>query len=366
MWEYIVLLVILFVWKLSFKKKGEWIETPWSLSAAKAIQGISAIGIILHHCTQKLENAQLDPGALAPFRDFGVLFVGIFLFFSGYGLIKSYQSKPDYFKHFLRNRLLTLLIPFFVCNFVYYIFVTILGRRLDLLLSIIGYPPINDQIWFVIELVIFYLVFYLLYRFIKNDKLAMAGMFVFIIAFIGYCLTRGHGYHWFQGEWWYNSSLLFVIGIAFGTFETSIIKFIKKTYVILLPVILIATYVFYRLNVYFLETRSYWSETPGNPAYGDKLTCLSAQVVMIVCFVFSILLIMMKVKIGNPALTFLGKRSLEIYLLQNLFLTYLRSGNTITIKNDDLYVAAVISGTVLAAFLVHLVDSFIVSKIRKK
>lgn len=369
MWEFIAFIILLLGWKMSCKKIGQWNESPWSLSTAKAIQGISAICIVLHHASQKLLKVDGNAGALKDFKNFGVLFVGIFFFFSGFGLMKSYYGKSDYFKHFFRNRFSSLCIPFFISNLIYYIVVSCLGRKLpfkEVILALIGYHPINDQIWFVVEIAIFYLVFYLLFRFTKHEKLSLLGMYLFLIAFIAYCLTRGHGKEWFQGEWWYNTSLLFGIGMTFGMFEGNILKFFKKTYVILLPISLIATYVFYRMNIYNLNNVSYWSEEVGNPAYKDKLTCLSTQVPMIIFFVIAILLITLKIQIGNPILQFLGKRSLEIYLIQNLFLTYLRSTHTIVIKNDDLYVAAVLICTIVAAFLLHILDAFLIGKIRKK
>ena len=64
-------------------------------------------------------------GALTLFGLIGFLFVGVFFFFSGYGLFKSYKTKPGYLDGFLRKRLPVVLVPLYVINTIFTIIVLV-------------------------------------------------------------------------------------------------------------------------------------------------------------------------------------------------------------------------------------------------
>lgn len=125
---YIILAVILLI-GVKPAARGEWCEDALSLRTSKGLLGFCAVGIMLHHMSQTIHFAGEDPGVLMFMVDIGVCFVGVFFFFSGYGLYSSLRDKPDYLKGFLRNRLPAILVPFYICNLVF-----ILGSYLA------GYP----------------------------------------------------------------------------------------------------------------------------------------------------------------------------------------------------------------------------------
>ena len=87
-----------------------------------------------------------------------------------------------------------------------------------------------------------------------------------------------------------------------------------------------------------------------------KMLLKKSELTMIcaVLFVLSVLTFTMKFEIGNPVLDFLGKCSLEIYLVQGLFIQGLRS-NTVYIQNEALWCLLVIVGSIaLGAVLNYL------------
>ena len=43
------------------------------------------------------------------FREIGILFVGVFFFTSGYGLHRSFSTKPDYLKGFFKRRIFPIV-----------------------------------------------------------------------------------------------------------------------------------------------------------------------------------------------------------------------------------------------------------------
>ena len=103
---YVLLFVILF-WGAKFFGRKKWNDEFMSIPQTKALQGFSAICILLHHVGQKTCAHWLNPKyivhGLDVFVPIGYYFVGIFLFCSGYGLLKSYRAKQDYLKGFFAS-----------------------------------------------------------------------------------------------------------------------------------------------------------------------------------------------------------------------------------------------------------------------
>ena len=115
-WIIAIALVFILVLGAKVNKKLDWQEEPFALDTSKCIQGFAAVAIIFHHMTQDLGPAAQPLTFLA---EWGVLFVGVFFFFSGYGLYTSLKMKPDYLKGFIKKRFVTILVPFYLCNFIY-------------------------------------------------------------------------------------------------------------------------------------------------------------------------------------------------------------------------------------------------------
>ena len=365
---YVILIILALILLIGVKpsKLREWQEEPLSLERSKAIQGFAAVAIIVHHLSQELAQ---EAGAIGFFEGLGVLFVGIFFFFSGYGLYTSLKTKENYLKGFLRKRLVTILVPFYTCILVFVAAACICGMKftpLQLLAVLSGWSLINMHMWYIVEIAILYLAFFLIYRLIRNRTAATIVMGIFVLAMMAGSLMLCHGKDmscsmWFQGEWWYNSSFLFVIGIIFSKHSDGIRKIARKGYFILLTVFAALTAVLGMLTAYMIKKYSYWSEIPGeDPKYLDKIRCLSVQLPWIFVFVCFLLLVMMKVRFGNPVLKFLGSISLELYLIHNLFLMGLRSGDIFRVTSPGMYVIltilmAVGLATVISGFDKHLI-----------
>ena len=343
-----------------------------SLDRSKAIQGLTAVCIIVHHLSQELAERA---GAIGFFQGLGVLFVGIFFFFSGYGLYTSLKTKDNYLKGFLKKRFVTILVPFYVCNLIFVAASCICGEKykpLQLLYVISGWSLINMHMWYIVEIAILYIAFFLIYRLIKNRTAATVVMSLFVIAMIVGSLMLCHGEdmscsYWFQGEWWYNASFLFVIGIIFSKHAEGLRKIARKGYYFLLLVFAALTAVLGLQTNYLLVKYSYWSEIPGqDPKYLDKFHCLAFQLPWIFCFVCFLLLIMMKVRFGNPVLKFLGTISLELYLIHNLFLKGLQDGTVFRVSSPGMYVILTILLAVGLATVINGFDRYLTALITGK
>lgn len=368
----LISLALLLLVGIKPSKLREWQEEPLSLERSKAIQGFAAVAIIVHHLSQELAQ---KAGTIGFFEGLGVLFVGIFFFFSGYGLYTSLKTKENYLKGFLKKRLVTILVPFYMCILVFVAAACICGEKftlLQLLGVLSGWALINGHMWYIVEIAILYLAFFLIFRLIKNRSAATVVMGIFVLAMMAGSLMLCHGVDmsasgWFQGEWWYNSSFLFVIGIIFSKHSESIRKIARKAYYLLLVVFAGLTAVLGLQTAYMLRKYSYWSEIPGqDPKYLDKIRCLSVQLPWIFVFVCFVLLLMMKVRFGNLVLKFLGSISLELYLIHNLFLTGLHNGSVFNVYSPGIYCILTILLAIGLATVISGFDKYLIALITGK
>ena len=341
---------------------GAWQKDPLSLKQSKALLGFFAVLIVMHHLVQTVgaENASI----FKVLENFGVCLVGAFFFYSGYGLMKSTLEKEGYLKGFFKKRFPTILIPFYLCTFVFLLVDICMGKHYKLKEwagYLTGWILRNTHMWYIVEIAFLYLAFYLCMRFIKNRKIAVGCMFLFLCLLTAGSLLLCHGNYWFQGEWWYNSTLIFFFGIVVALKETEFLDFCKKYYVLLCAGCLIGFGAFTRLNGYMLANHGYWTETAVNPGYADKFLTLGPQLTMTFFFVCLLLLISLKCRFENRVLDFLGKISLELYLIHNLFIMHLGM-----ISGVGLFVVCVLVCSILAASLLHEIITFVLCKINKR
>ncbi len=341
---------------------GAWQKAPLGLSQSKSLLGFFAVLVVLHHLVQTIgaESASI----FIVLEDFGVCLVAAFFFFSGYGLLHSLRQKPDYFKDFWKKRFSTILIPFYVCTFIFILTDILCGKKY-LLKMFLGYVSgwilRNTHMWYIVEIAILYIVFYLLFRFIKKRSIALLCMFAFLVTLTAGSLLLCHGEFWFQGEWWYNSTLLFFLGLIVGEYEEPFLDLLKKHYAIYTILFTVGFLVFRQITAYMLLHHGYWTENALSNGYGDKVITLIPQLCMSFFFVILLILISLKCRFQNPVLSFLGNISLELYLIHNLFIEQLD-----IITGTGLYVLAVLLCSILAAALLHRFDTLLICKIQRQ
>ncbi len=360
LWWIYIFLAFLLLYGVQFSNVHTFFDDHLSLEDTKQLQGFAVIGVILHHLVQKVTNFGQTDSILGIFNDLGVYFVGIFFFFSGFGLYKSLRSKKGYLSNFFKKRFATILLPFYIISLIYFFINLAEGVKynpFDALLSILGFRLINGDFWFIIAILIFYLLFYLSFRFLKNENLAILAIGFGILIYIVICILRVHGdgTFWLQGEWWYNTSLLFLFGILWGKFEHRFIFYIKKFYWAILSSFTILFILSQQITRNTLQHIGYWTETATDPKYFDKIQCFLVQSASIILFVLLIVIITLKIKFKNSALKFIGGITLEIYLLQRLFILQFAPLQS----NFIMYTLSVICTSILVSFSIHHLSSYL-------
>ena len=350
------LFIVLFIWGASnkFGRRDEFNEDFTSLSAMKSLQGFAALGVILHHISQ--EYFFQEEGVLSLFVNAGAYFVALFFFCSGYGLLKSYDTKKDYLKGFIGKRVVkALVIPFYVNVILYGIMMFLVKwpvEPLQWVTNFLGITMMNRFAWFPIILVLLYLVFYLCFRFIKNRPACFIVIGLFIISLGIITSVVGHftwwvgpdnwwmddnfwetdfqwwmdqQIFWFNGEWWSNSAPAFMTGLLFANYEKQIVAFFKKKYVLKLHILAVITLALGLLNNYGQSAFGYWTEWEGKgPAIGDKIVTYFMQIPLLFVFPLLVFVLMMKYHVSNPVTRFFGKYSLHTYLMNLAAITFCR------------------------------------------
>ncbi|MBP5491734.1 MAG: acyltransferase [Clostridiales bacterium] len=377
-------LFILLIWGGSnkFGKKKEFHDDYASMDVMKSLRGLAAIGVILHHISQ--EQIFQDRKILSPFVNAGAYFVAIFFFCSGFGLIKSLDTKKDYLKGFVKNRIVkAIIVPFYVNVIIYGIAAYIGGAKWPKekwLLNFSGLTMMNLYAWFPIVLALLYFMFFILFRFVKIRPLCFALMGIFIVGLGMVFCYNGHfawwsgpknwwldwshpntiwwkeqKVLWFNGEWWVNSAIAFLIGLIFANYEKQLVGWFQRLYALKFHILLILTIVAFKLSDFGQQHFSYWTEYSGKgPGIEDKIKTYFCQLPLFILLGVLVIVFMMKYHVSNPVTRFFGKFSLDTYLMNLMAIQcfrFLQQDRTSPIKagryNPLIYGLAVMAGSVV-------------------
>lgn len=362
----LILLGVMLI-KMKVAPKGEFHEDFLSLKQSKIMQGVAAVGIIIHHLTQHITQYGMEyKGPISYFIFTGIFFTSIFFFCSGFGLMTSLQKKPNYLDTFLKKRLSAVLIPFLVSNVLYTVGVGLyfgtVGSVTEMIKCLVGIRLINTNTWFLVEISILYLAFYFIFRFIKKTDKAMAAMSIFVVALILFSLLLGHdtsesGGHWFMGEWWYNTTIFFLAGMFMARYYDKVVAFLKKHYRWLLPVSIVLFIVLFWGQIIVLSVFGYYQEWEGHPGYGAKMITLLYQNLSCVVWLGMILLLSMKIKIQNVLLYLLGEISLALYIVHELVKVFVT--HSVYVGDVQIFFWVLVSSFAFA-LLVHGLNNFLI------
>ena len=363
------LLGALLLFGARYAGKKQWNEEAFSLKQTKALQGFTAVCIMFHHMSQKTGAPWHNPKyiiyGLEPFVPVGYYFVAVFLFCSGFGLYKSYKSKPDYLKHFCRNRILPIVVAFYLSEWIYTGVRAIMGEKMDLpkvLFYLSGAQLANTNAWYVIAIPFFYLFFWLAFRFCKREGTAITVVALGLLGYMMIGTVTDHNNWWMCGEWWYNTALVFLLGILFAKYEKTLTERAKKGYWIWLVLALVGMFAWFRLSSHLADDLGwYYGENWRDPLKVlHRWICALTQNMASFSYVCFLFLAMMKIRIGNKLLGLLGGLTLEIYLIHGMFVEmfgydFSEVTKSITyIKNVGLYVLVVAACTVAGTWIFHI------------
>lgn len=358
---YFLLLFILFCGSQR-SPKGQFWPDAFSYQSDLPLRGFFMLLIVFHHLSQLLAH----PGSLTLLRSSGFLCVSFFFFLSGYGLMKNHLQNPDYFHSYFKRRYTRLLIPFFLCNLIYLGVNLLFGTSytpVRFFKCLIGLELVNTHAWFILTLALFYLVFFLIFRYVKDRSLQYVLLLLFQLSYAAYCMQKGTGWELFEGPWWFNSSILFLIGVLLAGFETTVVAFFKKNYGLFLALSAFSFLLFFCVSIYAADEFPYRKQDTSllSPLILSSWFNLCWQSLTVCAFCLTVSLFTLKIRCSNPCLKLLGKISMELYLIHGLFIQLFK-GQLCTIQNDYLFIFAVLACSVTAACLLHSPLHFLTAK----
>lgn len=322
---------------LSFKNIKNIDKEALTLERTTMINGFF-VGLVLfsHFNSYVITNYSIDSVYYFIFK-MGQLMVTTFLFYSGYGIYESIKNKNNYINNFFKNRIVKLFVSVFLSLILYIFLNIIIGQEYSIktiLLSPIGFTSIGNSNWFIFATFCMYFSVLISFKLFKNDNLS-ALLLCLILSFCYIFLVMKLLHY----SWWVDTILCFNAGMFFSYFKESILCFLKNNYhyflTILLLVILFALSIINNYNYFTYEIIS-------------------------LSFVLIIVLISLKVKIGNKVLLWLGKNTFNIYILQRLsYILYQYVG----LANYNIYLYFGVS--VLTTFVLTYFFDIILKKVYK-
>ncbi len=375
----IVYPVLLFVafYGSTFFRKGLFNQEWTDLRQSKSLQGLAAVCIVCHHTSQQTCASWLASGnivhGLDAFIRTGFLFVAVFFFWSGFGLYKSFVNKPDYLKGFFRRRIVPVWVPYaVVCPLFTLLRIFLLGEKMSplyLVTNLTGLTLGYTFGWYVQTIVIFYGLFAMAFGLCSDRKKAAGVIAAGVAVWTVTGLFVDHNDWFLRGEWWYNSVLLFPLGIITAQNEEKLFRFFKKNYTPCLIIAFLSSALLIT-GAHFAEAYlGYYGETwaPFGLKMEFRLITYLFQALSAVALVWLMMLGAMKIRIGNRVLEFCGNHTLEIYLthafpLESLGLLYNYSAESFFFRRPWLLLLAVLVATFVLSVLLKKICRFLLRR----
>ncbi|MCR5223147.1 MAG: acyltransferase family protein [Lachnospiraceae bacterium] len=258
------------------------------LKRMNALRGVFAIEVTIGHVFRDQMTI------LYPLGKFMIISVAFFFFLSGFGLVYSFHRKKDYLKpSFLIGKplyLLTITVLFYA---LYIVIDLICPKDLGYVSSNLLYSFWKHSNWYLFELILFYLLFYLAYRFLPARFRILAITAVTLAGIIGIYLYGGE-------DWiaWYASSLGFPLGLVFGEHYEQVHDLLTGKLGITLTV----------LTALFGLSSLVLGVNMMSMVFMRNAICLSGIALLY--------LVVLRFRFGNKLMRLATKYSLEIYLTQ--------------------------------------------------
>lgn len=294
---YILIILILIFSKSHIELSGinqEYI----SKDTTDAIKGIFILLIFASHFSYYIPSYTNLPDILYwNIRVYlGQCVVAMFLFYSGYGVMKSAANKgKEYVDNFPKKRILKTLLIYDFSQIIFFIMQTMLGKKYMLkqcVLSLLAWTSLGNDNWYIFIILFLYLITYLALKKIKSPFWQTIFIGIGSIILIQVLMNAE------KGRYWYNSIFCFTAGAAWSLAGQRVEKFLakNKNYTLILFLLIMA----------FVGLHKIW----------DKHVVIYEMVVVL--FALIIVLLSMKISIHNEFLKYCGKHLQGLFLLHRI------------------------------------------------
>lgn len=292
----LVAIFLLSLYQVKFNLKGFHVDYL-SKSKTDSVKGIFILLIVLTHSLQYILKSDYAFNGLGDsyyescLFHLGQLVVVMFLFYSGYGVSESFKKKGmAYVKAMPRHRLLTTLLNFDVAVIAFIAVDLLLGIAVTpgkCLLSLTGWQSVGNSNWYIFVILLCYLMTFVVLR-LSLSKRAHQAIVLFAISFALVLLL-----YCFKDSYWYDTLLCYPLGFVYSAYKDPIESFLKRHYWVALSAV----------GALFVVTY-----LCPNDAMSLRFNLTS------MLFALAVVMVTMKVGIGNAPLSWLGKNLFPIYI----------------------------------------------------
>lgn len=270
-----------------------------------AFRGVIALSIVIGHCVR------YEKSLLTPFGNMMLIGVGYFLFVSSYGLSRSYHTKSGYIDSFLKKRVLRLIyisaLALILTKCISWISPIKTGYSINnrTIPTIISAILVNTN-WYLRELLLLYLLFFLIYKYVKKNRIILLILCTIILSVVLYFL----GYT----RCWYASILSFPLGTV--TYEyydalTSRLKTVRGISLAIIITLIGFSQLIFEKHLSLLSILTF-SQKELILGLFNNFLCIGFLLIIVVLLQFF--------SFGNKIYTLLSKYSTQLYVLQFPFL----------------------------------------------
>ena len=273
---------------MHIRKEGK--ESILTKDDSTYLKGVSAMMIFFAHSQVFVEEIGENCMILKPYSLLGGMGVMIFFFLSGYGIYNGYAERKVTFIYW-KKRLINVFIPGTLISFFSVVASMVIMGNFKVSLELIKTVFINQ--WYIDVIMLEYIVFFVSWHISNGNKKRIVGLSIvgsFIVAILFYIAG-------FEPRW-YNGLMLFPFGMLMAYAENKLLK-IKP--IMKISIMVFSSILFITTSVTFL----YYKGT----LMGDVFKTISGifmAILLVIIFTY--------LEFGNSFTTWLGKRSLFVYL----------------------------------------------------
>lgn len=296
---YLLILLVLCASGLRVAKKNEFFSDYLSKEQTTAINGIFVLLVFLSHAVTYLElSGPLDDAYLTLKGYLRQLIVASFLFYSGYGMLESIQKKGmAYVKSIPGKRFSKVLLHMEIAVALFLLTDLAIGKHYGLkttLLAFTFWESIGNSNWYIFAILCLYLIVFVSFLACRANKWVGTVLTTVLSLVFAFWMIRAG-----KDTWWYNTVILYPAGMWWSLLKPQIDKLLMKNDV-----------------VWFLTVGAVL--VPYVLCYTRRDTHLVWYYLWGVLFMALLVLLTMKVKLGNDILQWFGSHVFSIYILQRI------------------------------------------------
>lgn len=273
------------------------------------------------------------------------LMVVMFLFYSGYGVMERVKvSGVEYVQSMPKRRILRTLVNFDIAVLAFAILGLFLGNEISvkrILPALTGWTSLGNSNWYVFVIILCYVIMYVSFHpkcFWSTNRFSfMMLFFLMSVTMLVLMFVKK------DSPWWYNKLMVFPFGVLWSVSKEKLLPYIKKHYFQVVTCTIFAFALTYLIP--WAEHQFYISDAF---RYNVR-SCL---------FAASVVLILMKVKMQNSVLEWLGRNLFPIYIYQRIPMMFisLKFGADFLCRYTWAYVGISITVTLLFAYLYRWIE----------